>query len=413
MTPTGPSDRSMPRRAVLGGMAAVPVLAQAARAQGRPIKIGVLTDMSGPYRDFGGRTSEVCARLAAGEFAGKGFAVEVIAADHQNKPDVGAGIARQWFDRDGVDVIVDNPNSGVALAVSAVAREKNKIFLACGPATTDLTGPQCTPNTLHWSYDTYMLARSTGGATVKMGGDSWYFLTADYAFGQQLQKDTSAFVVGSGGKVLGASAYPFPGTTDFSSFLLSAQASRAKVLGLANAGTDTINSIKQAAEFGLTKTMQIAALLMVINDVHAIGQETAQGLIMTESFYWDLNERTRAWTRRVVALSPTNWPNMCHAGVYSSCLHYLKTVAQMGAAEAQASGAATVARMKSMPTEDDCFGAGSIRADGRTLFPAYLFEVKKPSESKSEWDLYKLQATTPADEAWRPLAQGGCPLIKA
>jgi branched-chain amino acid transport system substrate-binding protein len=405
---------SLRRRGLLGGIAASPLALRGARAQtARPIKIGVLTDLSGPYRDFGGRTSEACARLAAGEFASKGFAVEVIAADHQNKPDVGASIARQWFDRDGVDVIVDNPNSGVALAVSAVAREKNKIFLACGPATTDLTGPQCTPNTLHWSYDTYMLARSTGGATVKVGGDSWYFLTADYNFGQQLQKDTTAFVIANGGKVLGASPYPFPGTTDFSSYLVSAQASGAKVLGLANAGTDTINSIKQAAEFGLTRSMQIAALLMVINDVHALGLDTAQGLRLTESFYWDLNDRTRAWTKRVVAQTPSNWPNMCHAGVYSSVLHYLKIVTQMGAAQAQASGAATVARMKAMPTEDDCFGAGSIRADGRTLFPAYLFEVKKPSESKSAWDLYKLQATTPADQAWRPLAQGGCPLVKA
>jgi len=403
----------IPRRSLLAGAAATPLVVSGARAQAKPIKIGVLTDMSGPYRDFGGLTSEAAAKLAAGEFAGKGFTVEVIAADHQNKADLGAQIARQWFDRDGVDVIVDTPNSGVALAVSAVAKEKNKIFLACGPATTDLTGAQCTANTLHWSYDTYMLARSTGGATVRVGGDSWYFLTADYAFGQQLQKDTTNFVTRNGGKVLGASPYPFPGTTDFSSFLVTAASSGAKVLGLANAGTDTTNSIKQAVEFGLTRKMQIAALLMVINDVHAIGQDAAQGLRLTESFYWDLNDSTRAWTKRIVALTPKNYPNMCHAGVYSSVLHYLKAVSVLGAAAAQASGADTVAKMKATPTEDDCFGKGSIRADGRTLFPAYLFEVKKPSESKGEWDLYKLQATTPADEAWRPLSDNACALVKA
>lgn len=405
------------RRTLLGSAAAAGALPLArAHAQGKPtIKIGVLNDQSGPYTNTGGPTSVVCAKQALEDFgvSAKGLNVEVVTADHQNKPDVAVSISRQWIDRDGVDVILDVPTSSVALAVQGVVKEKNKIFLAVGPATVALTGEYCSPNFITWAYDTYMLAKSTGGAMVKAGGDTWYFLTADYAFGKQLQSDTSDLVKASGGKVLGAAPYPFPGTTDFSSFLVQAQASGAKVLGLANAGADTVNSIKQANEFGLNKSMKIAALLMFITDVHALGLDVAAGLNLTESFYWNLNDRTRAFTNRVKPKTPNNWPNMIHAGCYSATLHYLKTVHDMGAAEAKKDGIATVNRMKKMPVEDDCFGKTTIREDGRNLVPAYLFEVKKPSESKGPWDYFNLVATTPGEEAYRPLADGHCSFIKA
>lgn len=386
-----------------------------ARAAGPTLKIGVLNDLSGPYMNTGGKTSIVCAQQAIEDFgaAAKGLNVEIISADHQNKPDLAVSITRQWIDRDGVDVILDVPTSSVALAVQGVVREKNKVFLACGPATTALTGEQCSPNFITWAYDTYMLAKSTGGAMVKAGGDSWYFVTADYAFGHQLQSDTSGMVKAAGGKILGSQAYPFPGTTDFSSFLIQAQSSGAKVLGLANAGADTVNSIKQANEFGLNKSMKLAAMLMFITDVHALGLDTAKGLNLTESFYWDLNDKTRAFTSRVKAKTPNNWPNMIHAGCYSATLHYLKTAHDMGAAEAKKDGVATVSRMKKMPVEDDCFGKTMIREDGRNLVPAYLFEVKQPSESKGPWDYYKLVVTTPPDQAARPLADGHCSFVKA
>jgi branched-chain amino acid transport system substrate-binding protein len=390
-------------------------LIRPARAQSPVIKIGVLNDQSGPYANTGGITSMICAKQALEDFgvSTKGLNVEVITADHQNKPDLAVSITRQWFDRDGVDMLLDVPTSSVALALQSVCREKNKVYLNVGAASSALTGAQCSPNFIHWCYDTYMLSKSTGGAMVKAGGDSWYFLTADYAFGKQLQDDTSSMIKTAGGKVLGAAPYPFPGTTDFSSFLVQAQASGAKVLGLANAGGDTVNSIKQAHEFGLNKSMKIAALLMFITDVHALGLDTAAGLNLTESFYWDLNDRTRAFTNRVKPKTPNNWPNMIHAGCYSATLHYLKTVADMGAAEAKKDGVATINRMKAMPVEDDCFGHGKIRADGRNMVASYLFEVKTPAESKGPWDYYKLKVTTPADEAWRPLSEGGCPFIKA
>jgi branched-chain amino acid transport system substrate-binding protein len=337
--------------------------------------------------------------------------VEILQADHQNKPDIGAEVARQWFDRDGVDVILDVPNSGVSLAIAGVAREKNKVFMADGPATSDLTGSKCNANTIHWVYDTWMLAHSTGGALVKSGGDSWYFITADYAFGHALQRDTTGFITAAGGKVVGASAYPFPGTTDFSSFLLQAQASGAKVVGLANAGLDTVNSIKQAKEFGITQTL--AGLLVFISDVHALGLATAGGLVISETFYWDLNDRTRAFSDRLWAKVANKRATMDQAGVYASALHYLKAAADMGVAQAKADGAVTVARMKAMPTDDDCFGKGSIRVDGRVIHPCYLFQVKTPSESHGPWDYYKLLATVPADDAFRPLKDGGCPLVKS
>ncbi len=405
------------RRQLLTAAAALPALAplSRARAQGRTLTIGVLNDQSGPYMNTGGLTSVLCAKQAIEDFgaAAKGITVEVISADHQNKPDLAVSISRQWFDRDGVDMILDVPTSSVALAVQAVAREKDKVFLASGPATVALTGAQCSPSFVHWTYDTYMLAKSNGGAMVRSGGDTWYFLTADYAFGKQLQSDTTDLIKASGGKVLGASAYPFPGTTDFSSFLLQAQASGAKVLGLANAGSDTVNSIKQAAEFGINKSMKLSALLMFITDVHALGLQVAQGLNLTESFYWDLNDGTRRFTDKIKAKSPNNWPNMIHAGCYSATLHYLKSVHDMGVAEAKKSGAATVARMKKMPVEDDCFGKTTIREDGRNLTPAYLFEVKKPAESKGAWDYFKLVASTPGEQVYRPLAEGHCPFIKS
>jgi branched-chain amino acid transport system substrate-binding protein len=406
---------SLSRRTLLSAAAASATLPLArARAQSSPvIKIGVLNDQSGPYTNTGGITSVICAKQALEDFgaANKGLNVEVITADHQNKPDLAVSITRQWFDRDGVDMLLDVPTSSVALAVQSVVKEKNKVYLNSGAASSDLTGAQCSPNFIHWTYDTWMLAKSTGGAMVKAGGDSWYFMTADYAFGKQLQADTTALVKASGGKVNGSSLYPFPGTTDFSSFLVQAQSTGAKVLGLCNAGADTVNSIKQANEFGLANTMKIAALLMFITDVHALGLDTAHGLNLTESFYWDLNEGTRAFTNRVKPKTPNNWPNMVHAGCYSATLHYLKTVYDMGPAEAKKDGVATVNRMKKMPVEDDCFGKTTIREDGRNLTPSFLFQVKKPSESKGPWDYYNLVASTPGTEAYRPLADGHCPFV--
>jgi branched-chain amino acid transport system substrate-binding protein len=403
------------RRALLGTAAAAATLPliRPARAQSPVIKIGVLNDQSGPYTNTGGITSVICAKQALEDFgvSTKGLNVEVITADHQNKPDLAVSLARQWFDRDGVDMLLDVPTSSVALAVQSVVREKNKVYLNSGAASSDLTGVQCSPNFIHWTYDTWMLAKSTGGAMVKAGGDSWYFMTADYAFGKQLQSDTTALIKASGGQVKGAALYPFPGTTDFSSFLVQAQSSGAKVLGLCNAGGDTVNSIKQANEFGVNKSMKIAALLMFVTDVHALGLETAHGLNLTESFYWDLNDGTRAFTNRVRPKTPNNWPNMVHAGCYSATLYYLKTVHDMGAAEAKKDGVATVQRMKKMPVEDDCFGKTTIREDGRNLTPSFLFQVKTPAESKGPWDYYNLVASTPGSEAYRPLADGHCPFV--
>ena len=405
---------SMSRRLLLGSAAASTVPLRRARAQRPVVRLAVLNDQSGPYADDGGPMGVLCARQAVQDFGDHGFDIEVLVGDHQNKPDVGAGLARRWLDTGGVDVIVDVPTSSVALAVNTVCREKDKVFLNSGAATTDLTGAQCAPTTVHWTYDTYMLSRSTGGAMVAAGGDSWYFVTADYVFGQQLERDTSAFVKATGGKVLGARRYPFPDTTDFSSLLVQAQASGAKVLGLANAGGDTINCVKQAVEFGLTKTMKVAMLLASINTVHALGLEVAQGLNFTESFFWDLNERTRAFTARIKPkiTKPAMWTNMVTTGNYGAVLHYLKTVKEMGVAEAKRSGAATVARMKAMPTDDDCYGPGRIREDGRKLHPSYLLQAKKPSESSGAWDLLKVVATTPAEQAFRPLAEGGCAFLK-
>ena len=411
---------TLERRSVLsaaGGAAAFGALPwQSAHAQAaNTIKIGLLSDVSGPYRDLNGPNSISATRLAMQEMAPRGLNVELVVADHQNRPDVGVNITRQWFDRDGVDMVLNLAASSVALAVSELAREKNKVAIATSTATSDLTGRACNANTIHWVYDTYMLAKSTGAAMVRAGGDSWFFITADYAFGHALERDTAAFVRAAGGRVVGQVRTPFPGTTDFSSFILQAQASRAKVIGLANAGTDTSNCIKQAAEFGITRRgIKLASMLMFITDVHALGLETAQGLVCTASYYWDMNDQTRNLARRVLANSGVDTPvTMAQAGDYSATLHYLKAVAELGAAPAKANGRAVVERMKAMPTQDDAFGRGTIRADGRKLHPAYLFEVKTPAESKHKHDYYKLLQTSAAEEAFRSVADGGCSLVRS
>ena len=383
-----------------------------ASAQQISVKIGVLSDMSSLYSDIGGAGSVIAAKMAIADFAKSNpdVKVELVNGDHQNKPDVGSQIANQWFDVEKVDMIVDVPNSGVALAVSQIANQKNKVFLASGPAASDLTGPKCNANTIHWTYDTWMLANGTGKALVKTGGDTWFFLTADYAFGHALERDTAAAVEASGGKVLGKVRHPI-NTNDFSSFLLQAQSSKAKVIGLANAGGDTINSIKQAAEFGIVKGGQsLAGLLVFASDVNALGLATAQGLTLTETWYWDMNDANRAWTKRWQAErnAPGKFPTMVQAGVYSAVTHYLKAVAALKSA---ADGKAVVAEMKKLPTDDPLFGKGIIRADGRKVHPAYLFEVKAPADSKYAGDFYKLRATIPADEAFRPLKDGNCPLV--
>lgn len=406
------------RRGLLGTTAAlgtVPLIGNARAQAAKTLKIGVLTDLSGPYQDLAGPLAVKSAQLALEDFgvAGKGWTVEVVQADHQNKADIGAGIARQWYDQSAVDIIVEVANSAVALAVAGVAKDKNKVYINSGAASSDLTAAACNANTIHWAYDTYMLAKSTGGAMVKAGGDSWFFITADYAFGQALQRDTTEFVTTAGGKVVGSVKYPFPGTTDFSSFLLQAQASGAKILGIANAGTDTINTIKQAQEFGITGKMKLAGLLLFLSDVHSLGLQVAQGIILTDSFYWDHSDRTRAFAERLKPKAPAQRPTMVQAGVYSSTLHYLKAAADMGIPQIKADGAASVAHLKKMPTDDDAFGKGLIREDGRKIHPSYLWEVKKPSESKGPWDYYKSVATTPAEEAFRPLSKGGCGLVKS
>ena len=384
----------------------------AARADftGKVIKIGVLNDQSGLYADLAGQGSVSAAKMAVEDFGGKvgNVPIEVIFADHQNKPDVGSSIARQWYDADGVDVIVDVPTSSVALAVSQVTKDKNKVFLGSGPGTSDLTGKSCSPNTVHWTYDTYALAQTTGKAEVESGGKTWFFLTADYAFGQALERDTTAVVKANGGEVLGDVKHPL-NTTDFSSFLLQAQASKAQVIGLANAGGDTINAIKAASEFGIVKGGQkLAGLLVFLTDIHSLGLQTAQGLLLSESFYWDRDAKTRAWSKKFAERNGGKMPTMVQAGVYASVLHYLKAVKAL---KSDADGKAVVDEMKKLPTDDPLFGKGTIRADGRKIHPMYLYEVKKPSESKGPWDYYKLIKEIPGDQAFRPLDKGDCSLV--
>jgi branched-chain amino acid transport system substrate-binding protein len=383
-----------------------------AQAQQLNVKIGVMSDMSSLYADIGGPGSVAAAKLAVADFQkdNPNVKVEIVSADHQNKPDVGSGIVNKWYDTDGVDMVIDVPNSGVALATSEIARAKNKVFIGSGPASSDLTGAKCNANTVHWTYDTWMLANGTGKAIVKTGGDTWFFLTADYAFGHALERDTAEVVEKNGGKVLGKVRHPI-NTSDFSSFLLQAQTSKAKIVGLANAGGDTINSIKAASEFGIVSGGQkLAGLLVFSSDVNALGLATAQGLTLTETWYWDQNDANRAWSKRWTAErgGSGKFPTMIHAGVYAGTLHYLKAVSAL---KASADGKTVVAKMKELPTDDTLFGKGTIRPDGRKLHEAYLYEVKKPAESKYPGDFYHLRATIPAAEAFRPLNEGKCSLV--
>ena len=399
--------------ALLLGTAMALSVASIASADDKVVKIGVLSDQSGLYADLAGPGSTLAAQMAIEDsgLKAKGWTIDLISGDHQNKPDIGTTIARQWFDVDKVDTIVDVPNSGVALAVNNVVKEKNGVYINSGAATSDLTNAQCSPNTVHWTYDTYMLAHATGQALVKAGGDTWFFLTADYAFGAALERDTTAVITANGGKVVGGVKHPL-NTADFSSFLLQAQASKAKIIGLANAGGDTTNSIKQAAEFGIVKGGQkLAALLLFLTDVKAIGLETAQGLNFTETFYWDLNDNTRAFSKRFSEKMKSGAPpTMVQAGVYAGLLHYFKALEALGGNPHD--GAKVVAKMKTIPTDDPLFGKGEVEANGRVTHDAYLFEVKKPSESKGPWDFYKLVGTVPGNQAFTPLDKSTCALLK-
>ena len=402
------------KRKLLSSLIAGIGLAAAGAAQAQisdnVVRIGVMNDMSGVYADIGGPGSVLAAKMAVEDYlkaSKSSLKVDVVSADHQNKPDVGSSVARKWYDTDGVDMIVDVPTSSVGLAINQISKEKGKAYINTGSATSDLTGKDCSPNTVHWLYDTWMLAHGTGSAVVKSGGDSWFFLTADYAFGHALERDTAEVVKAAGGKVLGDVKVPL-NTQDFSSFLLQAQSSKAKIIGLANAGGDTINSIKQAAEFGIVKGGQkLAGLLVFLPDVHGLGLNTAQGLQITEAWYWDLNDASRAFAKRFAAQHGGKYPSSDHAGVYAGVMHYLKAV-DAGKTD---DGTKVIAKMKELPTDDPLFGKGSIRADGRKIHPVYLFEVKKPSESKGPYDYYKVLQTIPAEQAFRPVDQGNCPLV--
>jgi branched-chain amino acid transport system substrate-binding protein len=405
------------RDALIGGSAmAASTVAARALAQPTPtIRIGVLTDLSGQYRDNSGPTSVLAAKQAVEDFnpSAHGFAVEIVSADHQQKADVGSAVARQWFDRDGVDAIADVNNTAIALAVNTVVVEKNKALLISGAASADLTGKYCSPNAVHFAPDTWFDSHSTGGAILREGGDTWYLIVADYTFGHALEKDLTALVSSNGGKVLGSAPYPFPGTTDYSSFLLQAQSSGAKVVGLCNTGGDMENCVKQAAEFGLMKQgIKVAALVGFITEVKSMGLETAQGLMISGIFYWNLNDRTRAFTKRFLPKTPNNYPSDLHAACYAAVTHYLKSVTALGPAKAK-TGIEAINWMKANPTDDDCFGHASIRADGRFICPGYLFRVKTPAQSTSAWDVFDVVSTTPADKAFRPVSEGGCSLIHA
>ena len=407
------------RRAVLASAVAattLPLLRPARAQTNQTIRIGVLTDLNGPNSASNGPGSVVGTKLAAEDFmqAHPDLNVEVLSADYQSKPDIAVSIARDWFDRQGVDIVSNVNNSAAALAIANLVKEKDKVALLTGPASSALTGPACGPNHVHWVYDTWALGHSTGGALVKSGGKSWYFIGADYAFGKQLAGDTAAFVKGAGGTVLGTVYTPFPDTTDFSSFLVQAATSGAQVIGLANSGADTVNCVKQAHEFGLTaKGTKLAALLMMLPDLHGVGLDTAQGLILSEAFYWDMNDATRAYGKRYATRMNGWMPSMIQAGDYSANWHCMKAMAALGIGKAKSSGRTIVQQMKAMPTEDSLFGKGTVRADGRVLHPMYLFQVKSPAESHYAWDYYKLLRTIDAAEAFRPLAAGACPMVHA
>ncbi len=406
---------SFHRRTLLAAITAG-ALPRLARAQARPVlRLGVLTDLSGQYRDNSGPTSVLAARQAVEDFgpAAHGFDVDVVAADHQQKPDVGGAIARRWFDTEAVDAVLDVNNSAIALAVRTRAIENDKALLITGAASNELTGKWCSDNAVHWAPDTFSVPHSTGGALLRKGGKTWFLMASDYVFGHSLQAEITAVVEQGGGRILGAIRYPFPGTTDFSSFLLQAQASGADVIGLCNTGGDMENAVKQAAEFGLSRSGKtVAAMFGFITEMKALGLETAQGLFMTEPFYWDLNDRTRAFTRRFLPKAGDNYPSSLHAGAYSAAMHYMKVAAAVGPARMR-SGRAAIAAMKAMPTDDDCFGRASIRADGRFLCDMHLFQVKRPGDSKGPWDLYQPIGVTPGAEAFRPLSENACPLAKA
>ena len=405
----------MSRRTVLAGAAALAAVPLRRARAATPIRIGVLTDMAGPYAEDSGQGSVVATKLAIEDFAKlhPDIAVEMVSADMQAKPDVAASLAGAWFDRDGVDMVIDVPVSSAALAVATVAKQRNKVAIL-NPGTSDLSGAACSPNHIHWAFDTYSLAASTGAAILAEGGDSWFFVQADYAFGASLVADTRRVLEAHGGKVLGTVKYAFPGTTDFSSYLLQAQASGAKVVAFANAGADAANSIKQAGEFALTANgTRLAALLCFIPQIHGIGLKTAQGLLLTEAFYWDLNDATRAFSARYSAEMKGAKPCTIQVGCYSGTLHYLKAVAAMGIDKAKASGADAVAMMKQLPTDDAVFGKGRVREDGRKIHDMHLFQVKSPAESKGDWDYFRLVRTIPGEAAFRPLADGGCPMVRA
>ena len=382
-----------------------------AQISGDVVKIGVLTDMSSIYADINGMGAVEAVRMAIEDFGGtvSGKKIEIVFADTQNKSDIGVTVGGRWFDVEGVDVIAGASSSAVSLAIQTLAAAKNKVFLASDPASSDITGKACNPNTVHWVYDTYALAKGTGSAAVKAGGDTWFFITADYAFGYALERDVSAVVKDAGGTVLGNVRHPL-NTADFSSFILQAQSSKSKIIGLANAGGDTINSIKQAAEYRIVQSGQkLAGLLVFVSDIHSLGLEVAQGLQLTEAFYWDRTDQSRAWSKRWGDRFKNRRPTSVQAGFYSSVTHYLKAVQALGS---DAPGEIVVAKMKEMPTSDPLFGEGKIRIDGRKMHPMYLFEVKKPSESKGAWDYYRLVREIPAEEAFRPLDQGGCKLAQ-
>ena len=408
--------RTITRRTALAGLTGLAVTPLAmpaivrAQSSSKPVKIGLLSDMSGPYRDVGGPGNRVATELAVADFGGSVLdrPIEVLQADDQNKPDVATAIAREWIDAQGVDVLADGAASSSGLAIQQIGRQKKRIYLITGPATSDMTGKQCSPYGVHWSYDTYALAHSTGTALTKSGGDTWFFITADYAFGHALERDTMAAVKAAGGKVLGAVRAPL-GTADFSSYLIQAQASGAKVIGLANAGTDLQNCIKQSAEFGVTQSgTRIATLLMQISDVISLGQKTCAGLIYTDSFYWDMSDSTRAWSKRYMAKMTTP-PGILHAGSYAAALHWLKAVKAAGTTDADQ----VVAKMKAMPVNDMYNHDVKIREDGRVMHVMHLWQVKPASESKHEYDFCKEVATIPPDQAWRPLSEGHCPLVRS
>jgi branched-chain amino acid transport system substrate-binding protein len=401
------------RRLILGGLAAAPLATPGiirAQSSSQPVKIGLLSDMGGPYVDVGGPGNKVATQLAIDDFGGSvlGRPIQILQADDQNKPDVSTSLARQWIDDEHVDVLADGAASSAGLAIQQVCREKKKVYLVTGPASSDFTGKQCSPYSTHWSYDTYSLAHVTGNALTKAGGDSWFFITADYAFGYALERDTMDAVKAAGGKVLGAVRAPL-GTSDFSSYLVQAQASGAKVVGLANAGTDTQNSVKQAAEFGLTQKQKLATLLIQISDVESLGLKEAAGLIYTDSFYWDMTDKTKAWTKRWAATMTGRVPGLLHAGSYAATYHYLKAVKAAGSTETDA----VMAQMKKLKVNDFYNTDVTIREDGRVMHQMYLWQVKSPSESKYAHDDCLHVATIKPADAWRPMSEGGCPFIKA